>query len=466
VIASRQFLGVNFMFQSLSERLTKAFDKLTGRGRLTEENIQKALKDVKTALLDADVALPVIKDFLASIRRGATGREVMRSLSPAQTLIKIVQAELTALMGQANETLNLATQPPAVILLAGLQGSGKTTSAAKLARFLKERHKKRVAMVSCDIYRPAAIEQLAILGKEIGVEVFPSNSTEDPLAIVKGAMDFARRQTFDVLLIDTAGRLHIDEAMMKEVKAIHSASSPIETLFVVDSMTGQDAANTAKAFNDALPLTGVILTKVDGDARGGAALSIRYLTEKPIKFLGVGEKVEALEPFHPDRVASRILGMGDILSLIEEAEHKIDKEKSDQIAKKIRAGQGFSLEDFRDQLKEMDKMGGVMGMVNKLPGLGGMSDSIKEKGTSMMKRMVAVIDSMTLQERKDPDILKNSRKVRISKGSGIPIPEINRMLKQFEQMQKMMKKMGNKRSMLGMMGQVKSLMGGGGMPRM
>jgi signal recognition particle subunit SRP54 len=452
------------MFQSLSERLTKAFDKLSGRGRLTEENIQKALKDVKTALLEADVALPVIKDFLAAIRRGAMGREVMRSLSPAQTLIKIVQAELTALMGQANETLNLATQPPAVILLAGLQGSGKTTSAAKLARFLKEKQKKRVAMVSCDIYRPAAIEQLAILGKEVGVDVFPSDAKQDPIAIVKAALELARRQTYEVLLIDTAGRLHVDEAMMKEVKAIHAESKPIETLFVVDSMTGQDAANTAKAFNDALPLTGVILTKVDGDARGGAALSIRYLTEKPIKFLGVGEKVEALEPFYPDRVASRILGMGDILSLIEEAEQNIDREKTEKIAKKLRSGQGFSLEDFRDQLREMDKMGGVMGMVNKLPGLGGMSDSIKEKGSSMMKRMSAVIDSMTIQERKDPDILKNSRKIRISKGSGVGIPEINRMLKQFEQMQKMMKKMGNKRSMLGMMGQVKNLMGGGGMP--
>ncbi len=453
------------MFQTLSERLTKAFDRLTGRGRLSEEHIQKVLKEVKTALLDADVALPVVKDFLSAIRRGATGREVMRSLSPAQTLIKIVQMELTNLMGQANETLNLATQPPAVVMLAGLQGSGKTTSAAKLALFLKARQKKRVLMVSCDVYRPAAIEQLAVLAQEIEVEIFPSNAKQDPVSISRSALDYAKKQGFDVLIVDTAGRLHIDAAMMSEIRLIHAAVHPIETLFVVDSMTGQDAANTAKAFNEGLALTGVILTKVDGDARGGAALSVRYLTEKPIKFLGVGEKIEALEPFHPERVASRILGMGDVLSLIEEAEQKIDKEKSDQIAKKLRQGQGFSLEDFRDQLKEMDKMGGVMGMMNKLPGLGGVSDSIKEKGNSMLKKMTAMIDSMTRQERRNPDLLKNPRKLRISKGSGVSIPEVNRMLKQFEQMQKMMKKMGNKRSMLGMMGQIKNAMGQGGMPR-
>jgi signal recognition particle subunit SRP54 len=454
------------MFQTLSERLTKAFDKLTGRGRLTEDNIQKVLKDVKTALLDADVALPVVKDFLSAIRRAALGRDVMRSLTPAQTLIKIVQKELTDLMGEANQTLNLSVQPPAVILLAGLQGSGKTTSAAKLARFLKDRQKKRVLMVSCDVYRPAAIEQLAILGKEIEVDVFPSNVKQNPIEISQAAVIHAKKQTYDVLIVDTAGRLHIDEEMMKEVKKIHSAVHPIETLFVVDSMTGQDAANTSKLFDEALPLTGVILTKVDGDARGGAALSIRYLTQKPIKFLGVGEKVESLEPFHPERVASRILGMGDILSLIEEAEHKIDKEKTDQLAKKLRQGQGFSLEDFRDQLKEMDKMGGVMGMMNKLPGMGGMSDSIKEKGGSMLKKMTAIIDSMTKQERRNPDILKNPRKLRIAKGSGVSIQEINRMLKQFDQMQKMMKKMGNKRSLMGMMGQMKNAMGQGGFPRM
>lgn len=453
------------MFESLSERLNKTLGKLTSRGKLTEDNIQKALKDVRNALLEADVALPVVKEFVAHVRRGALGKEVAKSLSPGQTMVKIVKRELTNIMGEENKTLNLKAQPPVVILLAGLQGSGKTTSAAKLAKLLKEKHKKHVLMVSCDVYRPAAIEQLKTLGGEIEVDVHPSSASEDPIQIAKDAHKAARQKAYDVLIIDTAGRLHIDEDMMTEIKAIHSDTEPTETLFVVDSMTGQDAANTAKAFGDALPLTGVIITKTDGDARGGAALSIRQITGAPIKFMGVGEKIEALEAFHPERVASRILGMGDMLSLIEEAESKVDKEKAEKMIKKLKKGQGFNLQDFREQLTEMDKMGGVGGMVDKLPGMSGMADKVKSKGEGMTKKMSAMIDSMTVQERLNPDILKGSRKVRVANGSGVSVPEVNKMLKQFNQMQKMMKKFGNKKSMLGMMGQLKRAMGpGGGLP--
>jgi signal recognition particle subunit SRP54 len=439
------------MFDSLTERLGHTLKRLRGQARLTEDNIKDTLREVRVALLEADVALPVVRDFIAKVRERAIGQEVLRSLTPGQVFIKIVHEELMAVMGNAAEGLKLDVRPPAVILLAGLQGSGKTTTVAKLARWLKERQKKSVLVTSADIYRPAAIQQLETLAKEVEVDFYPSVASQDPVAIVEGAIQQARTQLRDVVLVDTAGRLHIDEQMMEEVKRLHEAAAPVETLFVVDSMTGQDAANTARAFNETLALTGIILTKVDGDARGGAALSVRHITGKPIKFLGMGEKTAALELFHPDRIASRILGMGDVLSLVEEVEQKIDKDKAEKFAKKLKKGKGFDLEDFRQQLQQMSKMGGVSSLLDKLPGMNlpaGATDRVNDRE---LARLEAIINSMTPLERRRPEIIKSSRKRRIAGGSGTQVQEVNRLLKQFSQMQKMMKQVSRKGGMAKLM---------------
>ncbi|MEW6646247.1 MAG: signal recognition particle protein [Pseudomonadota bacterium] len=430
------------MFDSLSERLTRTLRTLRGAGRLTEDNIKDTLREVRMALLEADVALPVVRDFIEQVRVRAVGQEVMSSLTPGQVLVKVVHDELVRLMGDTQATLNLNVRPPAVVLMAGLQGSGKTTTVGKLARWLKESQEKKVLVVSADIYRPAAIKQLQTLAGEIGVEFFPSETTQDPAAIGRAAVDYARKHYLDVVIVDTAGRLHIDADMMAEIQRLHGALEPAETLFVVDSMTGQDAANTAKAFGDALPLTGVVLTKTDGDARGGAALSVRQITGKPIKFLGVGEKTTALEPFHPDRVASRILGMGDVLSLVEEVQAKVDREQAEKLARKISKGKGFDLADFRDQLRQMQNMGGVASLLDKLPGMGQVPAAVKNQvNDKEFRRLEAIINSMTPQERQHPDLIKGSRKRRIADGSGTQVQDVNRLLKQFAQMQKMMKKM-------------------------
>ncbi len=456
------------MFDNLTERLTQTLRSVTGQAKLTEENIKGTLREVRMALLEADVALPVVKEFINSVKERAVGQEVARSLSPGQVFVKIVNEELVKVMGEANEELNLSAQPPAVIMMAGLQGAGKTTSVAKLARFLKERKKKKVLVVSADIYRPAAIRQLETLAGEVGVDFFPSTAEQDPVDIANGAINHARIQHHDVVILDTAGRLHVDSDMMDEIKRLNLAVKPVETLFVVDSMTGQDAANTARAFNEVLPLTGVILTKTDGDARGGAALSVRHITGKPIKFLGIGEKSDALEPFHPDRVASRILGMGDVLSLIEEAERKIDKDKAEKFAKKITKGKGFDLEDFREQIQQMKSMGGMMSLLDKLPGMGQLAQAAQgaqaEKGIFQME---AIINSMTPGERRNPDIISGSRKRRIAAGSGTQIQDINRLLKQHKQMAKMMKKFGSKGGMAKLARGMKGMLppGMGGMPR-
>ncbi|MEW6037713.1 MAG: signal recognition particle protein [Pseudomonadota bacterium] len=446
------------MFDNLTDRLSDSLRKLRGQGRLTEANIQDALREVRQALLEADVALPVVKDFIEQVKVRALGQEVQKSLTPGQAMIKIVNEELVTIMGKANEKLNLATQPPAVILMAGLQGAGKTTTVAKLARWIKENLRKSVLVASADVYRPAAIQQLETLAGEVKAEFFPSDASEQPVDIARRAIEHARKRYIDVVIIDTAGRLHIDEEMMGEIKAVHAAIKPIETLFVVDSMTGQDAANTAKAFHDALPLTGVILTKTDGDARGGAALSIRHITGKPIKFMGVGEKTAALEMFHPDRVASRILGMGDVLSLIEDVERTMDKAKAEKLAKKIHKGRRFDLNDYRDQLLQLKNMGGLAAMLDKLPGVGNVPQQVKDKiNDKEMYQQLAMIDSMTPGERSDPDIINPSRKRRISLGSGTDVQDLNRMLKQHEQMQKMMKKLkgGNIMNLMkGMKGQM------------
>lgn len=450
------------MFESLSDRLSKTLGNLSGKGRLTEENIQETLREVRMALLEADVALPVVKDFIADIKDKATGQDVLKSLTPGQALVKIVNDQLVKALGESYAELNLSIQP-SVILMAGLQGSGKTTSVAKLSRLLIEKQKKKVLVVSADIYRPAAIEQLKVLANEVSAEFFPSDASQTAVEIASNALEYAKQQFFDVLLVDTAGRLHIDDDMMTEIQAVHKAINPLETLFVVDSMTGQDAANTAKAFDDALPLTGVILTKIDGDARGGAALSIRHITGKPIKFIGVGEKTDALEAFHPDRIASRILGMGDIVSLVEEVEHKVDKKKADKLAKKLKKGKKFDLEDFRDQLQQMGNMGGVMGLMSKIPGMSGMPDAMKDKvNDKMFTSIEAIINSMTAEERRKPDIIRGSRKRRIAAGSGVQVPDVNRLLKQFTQMQKMMKKMSKKGNMMRMMSQMKGMTPPGG----
>ena len=452
------------MFENLSERLSRTIKNLRGQGRLTEDNIKDALREVRMALLEADVALPVVRGLIDKVRERAVGQEVMSSLTPGQVLIKIVNDELIRIMGEANAELNLRVQPPAVVLMAGLQGSGKTTSVAKLARWLKERQHKKSLVVSCDVYRPAAIEQLRKLAAEVGAEFFPSTADQQPETIARQALEHARRHSVDVLIVDTAGRLHVDQEMMAEIQQLHAVLDPIETLFVVDSMTGQDAANTAQAFNAALPLTGVVLTKTDGDARGGAALSIRQITGKPIKFLGVGEKTAALEPFYPDRVASRILGMGDVLSLVEEIEQKVDKEKALKLAHKVHKGQSFTLEDFREQMQQMMSMGGIASLLDKMPGMNAAAAGIKDQAADKeVKRLVAIINSMTPQERRVPDIIKGSRKRRIATGSGTQIQDVNRLLKQFDQAQKMMKKMKGG----GMMKMLRGLQGklpGGFMP--
>ncbi len=454
------------MFENLSDRLSLTVKKLRGQARLTDDNIKDAMREVRMALLEADVALPVVKDFVSRVKERAVGKEVISSLSPGQALIKIVNDELVETMGQANESLDLSAQPPAVVLMAGLQGAGKTTTAGKLAKLLKEREKKNVGVVSCDVYRPAAIKQLETLAEQTNVTFLSSSTDESPVAIASEALAEAKRLHLDVLIVDTAGRLAIDTEMMAEIQAIHAAINPVETLFVVDSMTGQDAANTAKAFGDALPLTGVVLTKADGDARGGSALSVRQVTGKPIKFIGMGEKLDALEPFHPDRIASRILGMGDVVSLVEEAQRNVDHKQAQQLAKKLNKGKGFDLEDLRTQMLQMEKMGGMSSMVEKLPGAGKLASAVNQETTNtQVKRMVAVINSMTPQERRFPDVIKGSRKRRIANGAGLQIQDVNRLLKQHKQMSKMMKKMsggGLKKMMRGLKGQLPPGMGGGG----
>lgn len=440
------------MFDNLTERLARTFKNIRGQGRLSEDNIKDTLREVRVALLEADVALPVVKQFIDKVSANAIGQEVLTSLNPEQAFIKIVNDELIEILGVTNSALNLSANPPAIILMAGLQGSGKTTTAAKLARILKETQKKSVLLTSTDIYRPAAIEQLQILAKEIDVEFFPSKTSDKPVAITQAAIQHAKNNVLDVVIIDTAGRLHIDEEMMREIQEVHKAANPVETLFVVDSMTGQDAANTAQTFNASLPLTGVILTKMDGDARGGAALSIRSITGKPIKFIGVGEKITALEAFHPDRIASRILGMGDILSLVEEAQQKVDQKEAEKLAKKLQKGKSFDLEDFLSQLKQMKNMGGMASLLDKMPGMGGIPANVKgQLDDKVLVKIEAIINSMTPHERRFPDIIRGSRKRRIATGSGTDVPEVNRLLKQFAQMQKMMKrfsKLGNMRKLM------------------
>lgn len=457
------------MFNNLSDRLNKVIKTLSGQGRLTESNIEDTLREIRIALLEADVALPVAKEFIEHMKAKALGQAVMESLTPGQELVKLVNQELITLMGEYNESLNLAAQPPVVILMAGLQGSGKTTTVAKLSRWLKETQKKSVLVTSADIYRPAAIDQLETLAKNIGVEFHPSLTSQDPVEIAKGAIQAAKNKVIDVVIIDTAGRLHIDDEMMNEIKRLHAAINPLETLFVVDSMTGQDAANTAKAFNEALPLTGVVLTKADGDARGGAALSIRQITGKPIKFIGMGEKIDALEPFYPDRIASRILGMGDVLTLIEEAERTIDKKKAEKLVKKIKKGKAFDFSDFLDQLKQIQSMGGMMGIMSKLPGMGQLPQHVKDQmNDKKLVKIEAMINSMTPKERRFPALIKNSQKRRIAAGSGTDIPSVNQLLKQFLTMQKMMQKMkggGMMKMMRGLQGKM-PFGGGGGMPGM
>ena len=431
------------MFDNLTERLSNSFKTLQGKSKLSQSNIKEAIREVRRALLEADVALEVIKTFLDRVQENALGLKVGEGLSPSQAFIKLVETELTDIIGGENKTLDLKTQPPAVVMVAGLQGAGKTTSIAKLAHYLKERENKKVLVVSADVYRPAAIEQLEVLAKQVGIDFFPSNIDQKPEKIVADAKRHAQKQFHDVLLVDTAGRLHVDSEMMDEIQALQKQVNPIETLFVVDSMTGQDAAHTAKAFADALPLTGVILTKTDGDARGGAALSVRHITGKPIKFLGVGEKIDALEPFHPERIVSRLLGMGDVLSLVEEISRKVDHKKAEKSVQKMAKGQ-FDLSDMRDQLLQMEQMGGMEALMDKMPGMGQIPQSVKNQmmGGVDTKRMVAIINSMTPKERSHTKLIKGSRKNRIAKGSGTGPQDVNKLLKQFEKMQKQMKKMG------------------------
>ncbi|MBT8099057.1 MAG: signal recognition particle protein [Gammaproteobacteria bacterium] len=449
------------MFENLSSRLSDAAKALSGKGRLTDSNIKDTLRQVRLALLEADVALPVVKTFIERIRERAVGEEVGKSLTPGQTLIKIIQAELERLLGGEHEALDLRAQPPVVILMAGLQGAGKTTTAAKLAKRLIDRDRKRVMLVSVDVYRPAAILQLETLAAEVGAQFCDSSADEKPVSIVARALDSAKRSAADVLIIDTAGRLHVDDDMMQEVVAVHAASAAHETLFVVDSMAGQDAVNAAAAFHQSLPLTGVVLTKADGDAKGGAALSVREVTGKPIRFLGIGEKVDALEAFHPDRMASRILGMGDVLSLVEEIEDKVNKDKSDKLARKLKKGRGFDLTDLRDQLEQMMDMGGLGAMLDKLPLPGKINPAALKQSTDdrQLRRQVAIINSMTPGERRFPKSINGSRKKRIAAGAGLTIQDVNRLLKQHTQMEKMMKKMAS-----GGMKKMLRGMPGGGMP--
>jgi signal recognition particle subunit SRP54 len=430
------------MFDNLTERLAKVVKDLKGQGRLTETNIQDALREVRVALLEADVALPVVRDFIARVKEKAMGKEVLQSLTPGQMLIGIVHKELTALMGEQAAPLDFASQPPAVFLMAGLQGAGKTTTCGKLVRLIRERGKKKVLLVSTDVYRPAAIDQLKTVAGQAEADFFPSSPDQKPLDIALAALDYAKRHFHDVLIVDTAGRLHVDEAMMQEIQALHKALNPIETLFVVDAMQGQDAVNTAKAFNDALPLTGVALTKLDGDSRGGAALSVRQITGKPIKVVGVGEKLSGIEVFHPERMASRILGMGDVLSLIEDAHRNVDQAEALKAVQKLKSGKGFDLEDFKAQMQQMKKLGGLSSLVDKLPGAQKVGADDIAQGEQQMKRIEGIINSMTPKERQRPEILKASRKRRIATGAGVTVQEVNRLLNQFEQAQKMMKSLG------------------------
>ena len=455
------------MFESLTQRLSGTIERLRGRGRLTESNITEAVREVRIALLEADVALPVVQALVQRIKVRAVGQEVMRSLTPGQVLVRIVRDELTAVMGSQASDLNLNVPAPAVILMAGLQGAGKTTTVAKLAKHLKEKRKKKVMVVSADVYRPAAIEQLQTLAGQVGAVFFPSDAAQKPEAIVKAAIDEAKKTFADVLIVDTAGRTSIDDAMMAEIKALHGAVNPVETLFVVDSMTGQDAAVTAKHFGEALPLTGVVLTKTDGDARGGAALSVRYITGKPIKFVGVGEKPDGLDVFHPDRAAGRILDMGDVLSLVEQVEQQVDQDKARKLAEKVAKGKKFDLNDMRDQLEQMQNMGGLSGLMDKLPGVGALPESVKQQVTGKeVPRMIAVINSMTKKERRNPDLLNGSRRARVARGSGLTPADVNKVLKQYQQMEKMMGKLG-RGGMKGMMRGLSGMMGGrGGMPPM
>jgi signal recognition particle subunit SRP54 len=428
------------MFDSLTTRLTRVLKTLRGEARITEDNIKDALREVRMALLEADVALPVVRDFIAAVREKALGADVIGSLTPGQAVVGVVHRELTALMGEHNDALNLATTPPAVVLMAGLQGSGKTTTSGKLAKWLKEQHKKKVLLVSADVYRPAAIEQLETLAAQAQVDFFPSSTGEKPVDIATRALDHARRHYNDVLIVDTAGRLAIDEVMMREIRDLHDALKPIETLFVVDAMQGQDAVNVARAFSEALPLTGVVLTKLDGDARGGAALSVRHVTGKPIKFAGVGEKLSGLEAFHPDRMASRILGMGDVLTLIEDVQKNVDRKEAEKLAHKVKSGKGFDLEDFKQQIVQMKKMGGLSALMDKLPGnLAQMAQGAQQVDDKSIRRIEGIINSMTRKERVKPELIKASRKRRIATGAGVSVQEVNRLLNQFEQTQKMMK---------------------------
>ncbi|KGM53759.1 signal recognition particle [Lysobacter arseniciresistens ZS79] len=453
------------MFESLTQRLSGTIERLRGRGRLSEENIRESLREVRIALLEADVALPVVQALIERIKVRAVGQEVLKSLTPGQALIKVVRDEMTAVMGSQANDLNLNVPAPAVILMAGLQGAGKTTTVGKLAKHLKDKRKKKVMVVSADVYRPAAIAQLETLAKQVDVAFFPSQADQKPEAIVRAAIDDARKSFVDVLIVDTAGRLAVDEAMMAEIKALHGAVNPAETLFVVDSMTGQDAATTAKAFGEALPLTGVVLTKTDGDARGGAALSVRYVTGKPIKFIGVSEKPDGLDVFHPDRVASRILDMGDVLSLVEQVEQQVDRDKATKLAEKVAKGKKFDLNDMRDQLEQMQNMGGLSGLMDKLPGMGQIPESVKQQVTGKeVPRLVAIINSMTKKERRNPALLNGSRRKRIASGAGVTPADVNKLMKQYQQMEKMMGKLG-RGGMKGMMRGMRGMMGGrGGMP--
>jgi len=448
------------MLDNLTQRLSGVIKTLRGQARLTESNIQDALREVRMALLEADVALPVVKDFIARVKQAALGQEVIGNLNPGQALIGVVHRELTKLMGEHNDALNLAATPPAVILMAGLQGAGKTTTSGKLARLLREQQKKKVLLVSCDVYRPAAIEQLRTLAQQLEIDFFASDISQKPQDIALAAQDYAKRHYHDVLIVDTAGRLAIDAAMMEEIKQLHAALKPVETLFVVDAMTGQDAVNTAKAFGDALPLTGVILTKLDGDARGGAALSVRHITGKPIKFVGVSEKPAGLEAFHPERMASRVLGMGDVLTLIEEAQRGVDRAEAEKLAQKVKKGEGFDLNDFKMQIVQMRKMGGVAALMDKLPAQLGQAAANAKVDDRQINRTEAIINSMTPLERSKPELIKASRKRRIAAGAGVQVMHVNQLLNQFEQTQKMMKMLkggGMAKLMRGMAGKLPGL---------
>jgi signal recognition particle subunit SRP54 len=452
------------MLDNLTQRLARVVKTVRGQARLTEDNVAEALREVRMALLEADVALPVVKDFIARVKEKAIGQEVIGSLTPGHALVGVVHRELTSLMGGAHAALNLAAQPPAVILLAGLQGAGKTTTTGKLGKLLRERMKKKVLTASCDVYRPAAIEQLRLVAEQAGIDFFPSSAGQEPVDIAQAALDFAKRHYYDVLMVDSAGRLAVDEPMMAEIKQLHAALEPVETLFIVDSMLGQDAVNTARAFNDALPLTGVILTKLDGDARGGAALSVRQVTGKPIKYAGVGEKLAGLEEFHPERMAARILGMGDILGLVEEAQKSVDQNKAREFAQKLKTGKGFDLNDFKEQIAQMRKMGGLSALLDKLPA--GVAQAAQQAGSAVEEKAIGriegIINSMTPLERAKPEVIKASRKRRIAAGAGVAVQEVNRLLNQFEQTQKVMKqfsKGGMQKMMRGMKGMLP------GMPR-